>query len=131
MKSVASLRLTLLFYGGKYDVDQYGDFRSISFGFSSVDLDNLYFDSVIKVIGRTVPRNNFLRYLFYILYFAAICFGHCWPSSGGVHNYFREVTSLQRSVVLCYKSYFVYRLANTAVVYLICEHVKMIWNTLL
>jgi hypothetical protein len=52
-------------------------------------------DINIKVIGRNVPRNNSSRCLFYI-YFAAICFGPRWPSSGRMHNYFREVTSLQR-----------------------------------
>jgi hypothetical protein len=42
----------------------------------------------IKAIRRTVPGNNFSRCLFYILYFAATYFGPCWPSSGGMHNYF-------------------------------------------
>jgi hypothetical protein len=32
----------------------------------------------IKIISRTVPRNNSSRRLFYILYiFAATCFGPC------------------------------------------------------
>jgi hypothetical protein len=34
--------------------------------------------------------------VFIYIYFAATCFGPSWPSSGGIHNYFREVTSLQR-----------------------------------
>jgi hypothetical protein len=27
----------------------------------------------------------------YFIFFAATCFGPCWPSSGGIHNYFNAV----------------------------------------
>jgi hypothetical protein len=27
-------------------------------------------------------------FILYFLYFAATCFGPCWPSSSGIHNYF-------------------------------------------
>jgi hypothetical protein len=60
---------------------------------------SLYFGSsascwayFIKVIGRSQQ----LFKVFIYIYFAATCFGPRWPSSGGIHNYFREVTSLQR-----------------------------------
>jgi hypothetical protein len=46
--------------------------------------------NIIKVIGRTVPRDNFFKVFVYI-YFAATCFGPRRPSSDGIHNYFREV----------------------------------------
>jgi hypothetical protein len=50
----------------------------------------------IKVIRITVPRNKSSKYLFYI-FFAATCFGSCWPSSGGIHNYtqYLRLESLQ------------------------------------
>jgi hypothetical protein len=66
------------------------------------------------------PSQQLFKVFIYI-YFAATCLGPRWPSSGGIHNYFREVTSLQRIRCL---SYSVYGLANTAVVCLICGNVK-------
>jgi hypothetical protein len=49
----------------------------------------------IKVIRRALPRNNSSRYLFYLYFIAATCFGRCWPSSSGIHNYFRKLLYLQ------------------------------------
>jgi hypothetical protein len=48
----------------------------------------------IEVIRRTVPRYSSSRCLFYS--FATTCFGSCWPSSGGIHNYFRKPLHSQR-----------------------------------
>jgi hypothetical protein len=74
----------------------------------------------IKVIRRTVPRNNSSRCLFHI-FFVATCFGPCWPSSGRIHNYFRKLLHSQwiHYFVLIGLTYCIC-LANTAVVYLIC-----------
>jgi hypothetical protein len=44
---------------------------------------------------KNCPSQQLFK-MFISIYFAAICFGPRWPSSGGIHNYFREVTSLQR-----------------------------------
>jgi hypothetical protein len=41
------------------------------------------------------PSQQLFKVFVYI-YFAATCFGSRWPSSGEIHNYFREATSLQR-----------------------------------
>jgi hypothetical protein len=38
------------------------------------------------------PSQQLFKVFIYI-HFAATCFGPRWPSSGGTHNYFREVTS--------------------------------------
>jgi hypothetical protein len=35
-------------------------------------------------------------YFVLFIYFAATCFGSCWPSSGGIRNYFMKVLQLQR-----------------------------------
>jgi hypothetical protein len=75
----------------------------------------------IKVIRRTALRNNPSRCLFYILYFAAACFGPRWPSSGGIHNYFRMLLHPQR--IRCFVllgSIYCICLTNTVVVYFIC-----------
>jgi hypothetical protein len=32
----------------------------------------------------------------FTVYFAATCFGPCWPSSSGIHNYFRKLLHPQR-----------------------------------
>jgi hypothetical protein len=61
---------------------------------------------------------------FIYIYFAATCFRPRWPSSGGIHNISGKLPHYNGSTVLCYRSYFVYGLANTAVVYLICGNVK-------
>jgi hypothetical protein len=38
----------------------------------------------------------------FILYiFAATCFGPYWPSSGGIHNSFRNLTSLKMDPLFC------------------------------
>jgi hypothetical protein len=75
----------------------------------------------IKVIGRTVPRNNYLRCLLFIfispLHVSALA-GHLQTEYTIILG---KLPHYNGSVVLCYKSYFVYGLANTAVVYLICE----------
>jgi hypothetical protein len=44
---------------------------------------------------KNLPSQQLFKVFIYI-YFAATCFGPRWPSSGGIHNYFREVSSLQR-----------------------------------
>jgi hypothetical protein len=57
----------------------------------------------------------------FVLYFAATCFCPCWPSSGGIHNYFRKLLHPQRIcyfVLLC--PIYCICLANTAAIYLIC-----------
>jgi hypothetical protein len=64
----------------------------------------IYIYIYTKVIIRTVPRNNTSMCLFCFLYiFAATCFGPCWPSSGGIHNYSRKLP-YNGSIVLCYRS---------------------------
>jgi hypothetical protein len=67
-------------------------------------LENLWcffilgFDILLRVLyqgyGKNHPSQQFKMFIY--IYFAATCFGPCWPSSSGIHNYFREVTSLQR-----------------------------------
>jgi hypothetical protein len=47
------------------------------------------------------PSQQLFKVFIYI-YFAATCFGPVWSSSGGIHNYFQEVTSLQR--IRCFVS---------------------------
>jgi hypothetical protein len=37
------------------------------------------------------PSQQLFKAFIYI-YLAATCFSPRWPSSGGIHNYFREVT---------------------------------------
>jgi hypothetical protein len=70
-----------------------------------------------KVIGRAVPRNNYLRCLLIFIspLHVSVPTGHLKAEytiiSGKLPHY-------SGSVVLCYKSYFVYGLANTAVVHL-------------
>jgi hypothetical protein len=64
------------------------------------------------------PSSQQLFKVFIYIYFAATCFGPRWPSSGGIHNIFGKLPHYDGSVFLCYESYFVYGLANTAVVYL-------------
>jgi hypothetical protein len=46
------------------------------------------------------PSQQLFKVFIYI-YFAVTCFGPRWPSSGGIHNYFLEVTSLQRIRCFC------------------------------
>jgi hypothetical protein len=41
------------------------------------------------------PSQQLFKVFIYI-YFATTCFGPRRTSSGGIHNYFRKVTSLQR-----------------------------------
>jgi hypothetical protein len=55
------------------------------------------------------------------IFFAPTCFGPCWPSSGGTHNYFSKLLYPQRihCFVLLGPIYCI-RLVNTDVVYLIC-----------
>jgi hypothetical protein len=78
---------------------------------------------VAKVIERTVTRNNSSRclFIFILLLHVSALAGHLQAEhtiiSGKLPHY-------NESVILCYRSYFVYGLANTAVVYLICENVK-------
>jgi hypothetical protein len=64
----------------------------------------------------------------YFIFFAAIFFGPCWPSSSGIHNYFRKLLHSQR--IRCFVllgPIYCMCLANTAVVYLIfvCELSKL------
>jgi hypothetical protein len=59
----------------------------------------LGFYILLRVLYQGYWKNSPSQQLFKVfiyIYFAATCFGACWPSSGGIHNYFREVTSLQR-----------------------------------
>jgi hypothetical protein len=60
----------------------------------------------------------------YFIVFAATCFGPCWPSSGGIHNYFWKLLYSKR--ILCFfvliGPIYCICLANTAVVYLICVY---------
>jgi hypothetical protein len=80
-------------------------------------------DSVIKVIGRTVCRNNHVRCLFIFilpLHVMALA-GHLQAEYNII---FVKLPHYNGSVVLCYRSYFVYGLANIAVVCLICENVN-------
>jgi hypothetical protein len=77
----------------------------------------------IRVIGRTVLCNSFLRCLFTFispLHVSALA-GHLQAEYTII---FGMLPHYSGSVILCYRSYFVYGLANTAVVYLICENVK-------
>jgi hypothetical protein len=39
------------------------------------------------------PSQQLLKVI--ILYFAATCFGPCWPSSGGIHNYIFNAVCLK------------------------------------
>jgi hypothetical protein len=76
-----------------------------------------------KVVGRTVPRNNSSRSLFIFisaLHVSALA-GHLQAEYTII---FGKLFHYNGSVVLCYKSYFVYVSVNTAVVYLICGNVK-------
>jgi hypothetical protein len=56
-------------------------------------------------VNQGYVKNHPSQQLFkvFILYFAATCFDPRWPSSGGIHNYFREVISLQR--IRCFPLY--------------------------
>jgi hypothetical protein len=66
----------------------------------------------IKVIGRTVPHNNYLRCLFiFILPLHVLALPDHLQAENTI-----LLGRYNGSVVLCYKSYFVYVLANTAVV---------------
>jgi hypothetical protein len=47
------------------------------------------------------PSQQLFKVFIYILYFAATCFGSRWPSSGGIHNYFQEATSLTTDPLFC------------------------------
>jgi hypothetical protein len=71
----------------------------------------------IKVIRRTAPRNSSSGCLFYIWYFAATCFGPCWPSSGGILNCSRKLSHSQRirCFVLLGLAYYYYY-------YYYCQH---------
>jgi hypothetical protein len=76
--------------------------------------------SVMKVIRRVVPCNNFKRCLFYLNFIAATCFGPCWPSSGGIHSYFRKLLYLHRICCFVLLGPIFICLANSAVVHLMC-----------
>jgi hypothetical protein len=92
--------------------------RTCKFTLEKFNVDKL----LIKVIRKAVPRNNFKRCLFYLYFVAATCFRPCWPSSGGIDNYFRKLLHLQRirsfellgPIFMC--------LANSAVVCLMCVY---------
>jgi hypothetical protein len=77
----------------------------------------------IKVIGRTVPRNNFPRCLFTFFSPVHVSFlaGHLQAEYTII---FGKLPHYSGSALLSYRSCFVYVLANTAVIYLICENVK-------
>jgi hypothetical protein len=69
------------------------------------------------------PSQQLFKVFIYI-YFAATCFflaGHLQAEFFFILGKFPHYNG---SVVLCYRSYSVYGLVNTAVVYLICEIVK-------
>jgi hypothetical protein len=56
-----------------------------------------HFIKLIKArLLKNCPSQQLFKVFIYI-YLAATCFGPRWPSSGGINNYFPEVTSLQRS----------------------------------
>jgi hypothetical protein len=72
------------------------------------------------------PSQQLFKVFIYI-YFAATCFGPHWPSSGRIHNYFPgSYLTTTDPLFLCYRSYFVYGLANAAIVYLIHENVRIL-----
>jgi hypothetical protein len=82
---------------------------------------------LLRVLYQGYRKNRPSQQLFNVfiyIYFTATCFGPRWPSSGGIHNIFGKLPHYNGSVVLCYRSYFVYGLADTAVVYLICGNVN-------
>jgi hypothetical protein len=61
----------------------------------------------LSALSRLLEESSFATTfqwcLFYILYiFAATCFGPCWPSSGGIHNYFRKFLHSQQ--IRCFVS---------------------------
>jgi hypothetical protein len=59
----------------------------------------LGFNILLRILHQGYWKNRPLQQLFKVFiytYFATTCFGPRWPSSDGIHNYFRDVTSLQR-----------------------------------
>jgi hypothetical protein len=56
-----------------------------------------YFFGVLRPVARTLsrlleePSLATIFNVFIYIYFAAACFSPRWPSSGGIHSYFREV----------------------------------------
>jgi hypothetical protein len=72
-------------------------------------------------LATALQGDYFIFYIYIFLYFAATCFGPCWPSSGRIHNYFRKLLHPQRihCFLLLGLTYCIC-LANTAFVYLIC-----------
>jgi hypothetical protein len=81
--------------------------------------------STTKVIGRTVHRNKFLRCLFIFISPLHV------STLAGYHQeeyaiIFGKLSHYSGSIVLCYRSCFVYGLANTDVVYLVCENVRIL-----
>jgi hypothetical protein len=57
-------------------------------------------ESAIHILYEGKWKNSPSQQLFKVfinIYFSATCFGSRWPSSGGIHNYFREATTLQRT----------------------------------
>jgi hypothetical protein len=64
----------------------------------------LEFCILLRVFYQGYWKNGPWQQLFKVfiyIYFAATCFGPRWPASGGIHNNFREVTSLQRIRCFC------------------------------
>jgi hypothetical protein len=56
----------------------------------------LGFCSLLRVLYQGYQKNRpsqqlFKVFILYFIYFAAICFGPCWPSSDGIHNYSRKL----------------------------------------
>jgi hypothetical protein len=85
-----------------------------------------YFGVLLHVLYQGYWKDRPSQQLFkvFIIYlFRSYIFGPRWPSSGAIHNYFFSGSYLTTTepLFLCYRSYFIYGLANTAVVYLILQ----------
>jgi hypothetical protein len=64
----------------------------------------LGFRILLHVLYQSYWKNRPSQQLFKVfiyVYFEATRFGTHWPSSGGIHNYCREVTSVQRIRCFC------------------------------
>jgi hypothetical protein len=83
----------------------------------------LEFCIVARILSRLLQEPSLATTLqgVYFVFFAATCFRPCWPSSAGIHNYFRKLLHPQRiSCFVLLGPIYCMCLANTGVVYFIC-----------
>jgi hypothetical protein len=71
---------------------------------------------LLRLLSRLLEVPSLATILKDVYFIAATCFGPCWPSSGGIHNYFQKLFHLQRIRCFVLLDTILIYLVNSAVV---------------